>query len=71
MGWSTMELTFTAGAPNSTLRFSSLTESPFGPALDNVNVSIVPLAPATVFMLSGLSGIAGLKKSLALKKTIE
>jgi choice-of-anchor C domain-containing protein len=69
MGWLSAQFTFTADADTSTIRFSSLTESAFGPALDNVNVSIVPVAPAVLFMLSGLIGITGLgfKKSVTSK----
>jgi choice-of-anchor C domain-containing protein len=64
MGWLTEELFFTAEGSTSTLRFTSLTNNPFGPALDNVTVSVVPLPLASVFMLSGLLGIAGFKKLL-------
>jgi choice-of-anchor C domain-containing protein len=68
MGWLAQEFLFTAENTTSTLRFTSLTEGAFGPALDNVNVSIVPLPMASVFMLSGLLGMAGFRKSLALRK---
>jgi choice-of-anchor C domain-containing protein len=62
MGWLTQEFVFTAKDSISTLRFSSLTEGGYGPAIDNVQVSVVPVAPAAFFMLSGLLGFAGFKK---------
>jgi choice-of-anchor C domain-containing protein len=63
MGWLTQEFVFTAKDSTSTLRFSSLTEGGYGPALDNVQVSVVPVAPAAFFMLSGLLSFVGFKKS--------
>jgi choice-of-anchor C domain-containing protein len=67
MGWVTMDFTFTAAASTSTLGFSSLSDSAFGPALDNVSMSVVPVAPAALFMLSGLLSFAGLKRSFLSK----
>jgi choice-of-anchor C domain-containing protein len=65
MGWITNELVFNAEGSTSTLRFSSLTGGGYGPALDNVTVSAVPLPFASVFMLSGLIGMAGFKRFIS------
>src|SRR5581483_9067756 len=39
MGWQTKTYSFTATGANTVLRFTSMENNPFGPALDNVNVS--------------------------------
>jgi choice-of-anchor C domain-containing protein len=65
MGWITNEFVFNAEGSTSTLIFSSLTGGAYGPALDNVTVSIVPLPFASVFMVSGLIGMAGLKRLIS------
>lgn len=49
MGWVTMSFTFQATGASTTLRFTSLDETPFGPALDNVRVNAVP-EPASLAM---------------------
>ena len=65
MLWQEMTWYFTATSESTTLAFSSLESNAFGPALDNVNVSLVPV-PATILLgFLGL-GIGGwkLRKSL-------
>lgn len=58
MGWQTTAYSFTATSPSTTLLFTSLTNSPYGPALDNVRVSTdgVTSVP-TPALLPGLIGM--------------
>lgn len=65
MLWQEMVWSFTATSALTTLTFDSLELNPYGPALDNVNVSVVPL-PATILLgFLGL-GVGGwkLRKSI-------
>jgi len=64
MGWQTTAYNFTATSPSTTLLFTSLTNSPFGPALDNVRVGtgggtpVTPVTPVpTPALLPGLIGM--------------
>lgn len=69
MGWSDIAFTFSATGNTAKLTFTSLEDSDFGPAIDNVRISLaapVP-EPATIMLLaSGLTGLAffGRKKLL-------
>lgn len=56
MGWETKVFSFTALGASSTLRFTSLDETPFGPAIDNVRVAVVP-EPASLAM-AGIGALA-------------
>jgi hypothetical protein len=51
MGWTTMQWSFVADAATTTLRFTTQDIS-YGPALDNVNVGLIP-APGAI-VLSGI-----------------
>lgn len=55
MGWLTYSFAFVADSVLTTLNFSSLTDSAFGPALDNVSVSAVPIPAALPLFASGLA----------------
>jgi choice-of-anchor C domain-containing protein len=58
MGWQTVAYNFTATSPSTTLLFTSLTDTAFGPALDNVRVSTDGLTPVpTPALLPGLIGM--------------
>lgn len=58
MGWVTESLLFTADATaNYTFTFASLDTGPYGPALDNVTLSAVPLPPAVILFGSALVGV--------------
>ena len=64
MGWQTLTYNFTATSPSTTLLFTSLTNTPFGPALDNVRVGtgggtpVTPVTPVpTPALLPGLIGL--------------
>ncbi len=61
MGWTTKSFTFTAASSTPTLTFQSLTESPYGPALDGVKVgrAVQSVPEPTSLALLGL-GAAGL-----------
>ena len=58
MGWTTMEWTFIADAPYTTLQFMSTVSGEgldaWGPALDNVHVSAVPVPGAALLGVMGL-----------------
>lgn len=62
MGWVKRTYTFTATGPTATLSFSSLNNSAYGPALDNVSIAAVPV-PAAGLLLGGvLGGLAALRR---------
>lgn len=59
MGWQTFDYRFTATSTSTSLLFSSLVDTPYGPALDNVRVSSDGVTPVpTPALLSGLVGMA-------------
>jgi choice-of-anchor C domain-containing protein len=49
MGWETKQWSFVADSISTTLKFVSTTETPYGPALDNISVSAVP-APGAILL---------------------
>ncbi len=58
MGWQTTAYSFTATSPSTTLLFTSLINTPYGPALDNVRVSTDGVTPVpTPALLPGLIGM--------------
>jgi choice-of-anchor C domain-containing protein len=57
MGWTTMDFVFTATSSMTTLSFASLNATAFGPALDNVSVSVIP-EPSSL-ALCGIAGAIG------------
>lgn len=59
--------TFTATGSTSTLSFTSLDNTPCGPALDNVVVTDVTPAPVPTLSQWGLVGLAGLLGFAALR----
>lgn len=58
MGWTTKGFDFVATGSHSTLFFSSLQDSAYGVALDNVSVTAVPEPESYAMILSGL-GLLG------------
>jgi hypothetical protein len=63
MGWTTQTYSFTATGPSTTLSFTSLENSAYGPALDNValaDVTPVPAPALSAWALLGLAGLLGL-----------
>lgn len=54
MGWETKNWSFTAADYSTTLKFSSLTSTAYGPALDNV--SVIP-APGAILLASMGAGL--------------
>jgi choice-of-anchor C domain-containing protein len=62
MKWNTYEFLFTAGFSSTVLKFISQTSGQFGPVIDNVSVSAVPL-PAAAWMLgAGLVGLVAIRR---------
>ena len=57
MGWINLAYSFIADSTSATLYFESLTQTAYGPALDNVAVSAVPLPAALPLFASGLAGL--------------
>ncbi len=62
MGWQTLAYNFTAISSSTTLLFTSLTNTPYGPALDNVRVMVTanPPPPTPVPTPALLPGLIGL-----------
>ena len=58
MGWTEEFYRFTADGTSDTLTFTSLQNSAYGPALDNVSISAVP-EPATWALMIGGLGLTG------------
>jgi hypothetical protein len=60
MGWEEKSFTFTATGTSGELRFTSLENSAYGPALDNVRISAapIPLPAGGALLLTGLAGLA-------------
>jgi choice-of-anchor C domain-containing protein len=57
MGWVERSFQFTALGSSSTLQFLSATVGSYGPALDNVSVTRVPLPASLLLLASGLLGL--------------
>jgi len=62
MLWEQRGLTFTAVAETTTLAFQSLTTTAYGPALDNVSVTVVPAPAAVLLGATGLGMVGWLKR---------
>jgi choice-of-anchor C domain-containing protein len=60
MGWVEKSFLFTATGTSTTLTFTSLDNTAYGPALDNVSVNAIPIPPSALLMGSGLLGLVGL-----------
>jgi len=62
MGWVAKTFKFIATAPETTLRFTSLIDTPWGPTLDNVSVTPIPEPSTYLLFLFGLISMVGIKK---------
>jgi choice-of-anchor C domain-containing protein len=62
MNWTPFTYSFVAGAPTTTLAFTSGTQTAFGPALDAVSVSAVPEPATWAMMLIGFAMIGGVMR---------
>lgn len=61
MGWTTETLAFTATGSTELLRFTSNTNTAYGPALDNVSVALAPVPlPAGAAAMGGAFGLLAL-----------
>jgi choice-of-anchor C domain-containing protein len=65
MGWTTESFVFTATGTSTTLTFTSLVDTPWGPALDNVRSVPEPSAFAVSLTLFGIFGAVALQKRRA------
>lgn len=63
MNWSTRLYRFTAQGTSATLTFSSLTDTAFGPALDNVGIAAVPEPASWAMMIMGVGLVGGALRS--------
>ncbi len=63
MGWQTKSFSFTANSTQSTLTFGSATNTPFGPAIDNVSVQAVPEPGTWLMMIVGFGLLGGMLRS--------
>ena len=62
--WEFNSLSFVAGANSETLTFASTTAGSFyGPALDDVTISAVPLPAGSLLLLGGLLGFGALRRT--------
>ena len=58
MGWTAKSWSFVADSSTTTLKFLSLDDSGYGPALDNVSVTVIP-APGAILLGSLGAGLVG------------
>jgi hypothetical protein len=63
--WTTYSLTFTAAGTSTNLIFASQVPGAYGPALDNVRISAVPLPAGGLLLLGALGGFAALRRRKA------
>ena len=66
MGWTTMQWSFIANSDTTTLKFTSLVDYGWGPALDNVNVSVVPAPGAFLLGSLGMGMVGWLRRRFTL-----
>jgi choice-of-anchor C domain-containing protein len=69
MGWTTYLYDFFATSSSTTLSFTSLDTGPYGPALDNVSIQVIPVPePASIL---GVAAVAGLSvRTLRRRKAV-
>jgi choice-of-anchor C domain-containing protein len=63
MGWQAYSYRFKATGTSTTLSFSSATQTPYGPALDNVSVSAAPEPAQWALMLMGFGGLGAVMRA--------
>jgi choice-of-anchor C domain-containing protein len=69
MGWTTYLYDFVATSSSTTLSFTSLNNTAYGPALDNVSIQVIPVPePASIL---GVAAVAGLSvRTLRRRKAV-
>ncbi|MEO8242344.1 MAG: choice-of-anchor C family protein [bacterium] len=60
--WKTYSLDFWAAGTTTNLIFTSQVEGPYGPALDNVRISAIPLPAGAPLLLAGLGALGALRR---------
>ena len=62
MDWQTEYFSFVATSTDALLTFASLTNTAYGPALDNVGLAAVPLPAGAPLLLGGLAAFGALRR---------
>ncbi|HVK42692.1 MAG TPA: choice-of-anchor C family protein [Phenylobacterium sp.] len=70
MGWTQHSYTFKAFDPTATLAFNSQTNTPYGPALDNVSISAVPEPATWAMMIMGFGGVGAAVRASRRKQAL-
>lgn len=62
MGWQGENFRFTATGATATLKFASLTNTAYGPALDNVRIQAVPVPAGAPLLIGGILALGALRR---------
>jgi choice-of-anchor C domain-containing protein len=68
MGWKHLGFNFVATDTTTVLAFLAITQSAFGPALDNVAVNAVPLPAALPLFAAGMAGLGAMGRMRSRRK---
>jgi hypothetical protein len=62
MIWNSKSFEFTATSDLTKIAFQSLTPGYYGPAIDNINVEVVPIPSGLLLLGSGLAALIAYKR---------